>query len=160
MTNSTATFNTLVAEALTQNFSGWDFSWLAGRWHEEDPPWDYTAIVRQAFPEASTLLDLDTGGGEILASLAPLPEKTVAIECYPPNIAVAQARLEPLGVPVVTPDDGETLPFDNESFDLAINRHGSFRAPEVAADHAAWRTLHHPAGRQPQLFADQPGAGS
>ncbi len=140
MTNRHSTFNTLVAEALAQDFSGWDFSWADGRWQEEDPPWDYTAIVRQALPAAGTLLDLDTGGGEILASLVPLPDETIAIESYTPNIAVAKARLEPLGVQVVTPDDGETLPFDDESFDLIINRHGDFRVPEL------WRILR-PGGR-------------
>ncbi len=123
-----------------RDFSGWDFSWTAGRWQEEVPPWNYTTIVRQALPDAKSLLDLDTGGGEILASLAPLPKKTVATERYTPNIAVAKARLEPLGVQVVTPDAGGMLPSDNDSFDLVINRHGDFQTPEL------WRILR-PGGR-------------
>jgi hypothetical protein len=32
-------FDQFVAEALAQDFSVWDFSWLHGRWYEEDPPW-------------------------------------------------------------------------------------------------------------------------
>ena len=83
---------------------------------------------------------MDTGGGELLADLAPLPSETVASERYPPNIAVAKARLEPLGVQVVTPDDDEILPFENDRFDLVINRHGDFHAPEL------WRVIR-PGGR-------------
>ena len=48
MTNSPSTFNTLVAEALAYDFSGWDFSWSAGRWQEEAPPWDYASDRAQA----------------------------------------------------------------------------------------------------------------
>jgi SAM-dependent methyltransferase len=140
MTNTQSTFNTLVDEALAQDFSGWDFSWATGRWQEENPPWDYAAIVRQAFPSTRGLLDMDTGGGEILASLVPLPDETFAIESYAPNIAVAQARLEPLGVQVKTPDNEEMLPFPDNSFDLVINRHGDWRAPEL------WRVMR-PDGR-------------
>ena len=32
-------FDQFVAEALAQDFSGWDFSWLHDRWYEEDPHW-------------------------------------------------------------------------------------------------------------------------
>ena len=140
MPNTPSTFNTLVAEALAHDFSGWDFSWSAGRWQEENPPWDYATIVRRRLVDARRLLDMDTGGGEILADLAPLPAESVAIERYPPNIAVAKARLEPLDVKVVTPDDAELLPFENEHFDLVINRHGDFHAPEL------WRVIR-PGGR-------------
>jgi hypothetical protein len=34
-------FDQLADEALAQDFSGWDFSWLHGRWHEEEPSWNY-----------------------------------------------------------------------------------------------------------------------
>jgi hypothetical protein len=29
-----------------QGFRGWDFSYLRDRWHEEQPPWSYDALVR------------------------------------------------------------------------------------------------------------------
>lgn len=71
-----------------QPFSGWDFSRLAGRRESLRPhdTWDYTATVRRAMGGATALLDMDTGGGEFLATLAPLPPDTVAIEGYPPNV--------------------------------------------------------------------------
>ena len=146
MTNRHSTFNTLVAEALAQDFSGWDFSWADGRWQEEDPPWDYTAIVRQALPAAGTLLDLDTGGGEILASLVPLPDETIAIESYTPNIAVAKARLEPLGVQVVTPDDRADASLRRRQLRSDHQSPWRFPCTRALAHPAARRALHHPAG--------------
>ena len=70
----------------------------------------------------SSLLDIGTGGGEFLSSLAPLPKIVYATEGYEPNIPIARKRLEPLGVKVYKVDSDENLPFDN-SFDLVINRH-------------------------------------
>jgi hypothetical protein len=48
----------------------------------------------------TTLLDLDTGGGELLAASAPLPRRTIATEGWAPNVPVARDRLSPLGVEV------------------------------------------------------------
>ena len=128
---SVSEFDRLIDEALTHAFAGWDFSWLAGRWLEEEPSWDYRQIVRDAIANAGSLLDMDTGGGEVLSSLQPLPPITVATESYPPNILVAQARLQPLGVQVVTPDSDRRLPFADAAFDVVINRHGAFDAAAI-----------------------------
>lgn len=54
-------FERLVAEAQSQKFSGWDFSWLKNRLVEEDPPWDYEQEVAKEFPRVKSLLDLITG---------------------------------------------------------------------------------------------------
>lgn len=124
-------FDRLVAEALEASFSGWDFSWLEGRWIDSPPPWDYDQRVMAALPGVQSLLDLGTGGGEHLASLAPLPPDTWATENYPPNMAIARARLEPLGVSVVTGVPDNALPFPDDRFDLVINCHESFDAAEV-----------------------------
>lgn len=74
---------------------------------------------------------MDTGRGEFLASLRPLPLDTWAIESCPPNIPVARSCLEPLDVGVVSDYADESLPFPANRFDLVINRHGSFSAREV-----------------------------
>ncbi|MEZ4555928.1 MAG: hypothetical protein R2854_05660 [Caldilineaceae bacterium] len=95
------TFEQLLAAAQQEEFSGWDFTRYADRWTEAAPTWDYAGLVRAAVAHADALLDMDTGGGEFLAALAPLPPMTVATENYPPNIPLAQARLEPLGVQVL-----------------------------------------------------------
>jgi len=112
-------------------FAGWDFSYLNGRWIEEQPPWDYEALARQLVQKSKAVLDMGTGGGEILASLAPFSEHTVAIEGWRPNVAIARKRLEPLGVRVLEVDESGELPFADGEFDTVLNRHSAFRATEV-----------------------------
>lgn len=124
-------FSQLIDEALKQDFSGWDFSWLAGRWQEMPLPWDYRQLIVQRLPTVAALLDLGTGGGEFLSSLAPLPPLTCATEAYPPNIPVARAHLAPLGIEVAAIDDDRQLPYDDQTFDLIINRHESFWSTEL-----------------------------
>ena len=124
-------FEQLVQDAHTAHFAGWDFSWLEGRMVQQDPPWDYAAIVREHLASSTSLLDMGTGGGEFLASLSPLPKDTHATECYPPNQQIALARLAPLQVTVHPLNEGETLPFPENRFDLVINRHDSFIPQEV-----------------------------
>ena len=112
-------------------FEGWDFSYLEGRLTEEPLPWDYRQIVSEALPGAASLLDMGTGGGELLSGLSPLPLRTAATEAYPPNVPVARARLEPLGVAVYAIEEYAALPFDDGAFDLVINRHEWYDPAEV-----------------------------
>jgi len=121
----------LITEAQEAHFSGWDFSWLNDRMIQEAPPWDYAAIVQSHFSRAHTMLDMGTGGGELLASLAPLPAETHATETFPPNQPLAEARLAPLNVFVHKIQENDPLPFDDDYFDLVINRHDSFDAAQV-----------------------------
>jgi SAM-dependent methyltransferase len=124
-------FEQLIADALAQEFSGWDFHYLAGRWKDEPTTWDYAQIVRSYIKPEISLLDVDTGGGEVLSSLVPLPRNTYATEGYVPNVSVARNRLEPLGVKVIQIFEDNILPFDDEFFDLVTNRHGSFSSQEL-----------------------------
>jgi SAM-dependent methyltransferase len=121
----------LITEAEQAAFSGWDFSWLEGRLISQPTPWDYPA--RQYMHGITSLLDMGTGGGEFLSSLAPLPPETVATEAYPPNQAVARQRLTPLGITVVDVSDDIAIPmpFQDQRFDLVINRHASYNPGEV-----------------------------
>jgi hypothetical protein len=74
------TSDELIAEALDGPIRGWDLSWLEGRADEALPPWDYAAMVREAAASSRRMLDVDTGGGEFLARLAPFPGSVVATE--------------------------------------------------------------------------------
>jgi SAM-dependent methyltransferase len=114
-------------------FSGWDFSYISASRRMTSSPgaWSYASIILPLVRTAQALLDMGTGGGEFLASLQPLPSRTVATEGYPPNILVARNRLEPLGVTVWPVGDDDRLPLDDASFDLVINRHESYDAREV-----------------------------
>lgn len=113
-------------------FAGWDFSYLAGRMDEDDVPWDFEALVAQALPSSHALLDMDTGGGEKLARWKPLPSFTAATEGYAPNVPVARARLEPLGITVHETNSHGELPFPGDTFDLITNRHGAYSPLEIA----------------------------
>lgn len=126
-----ARFERLVAEGEAFAMTGWDWGAFAGRYVEAPPPWDYREAVRARLPGARSLLDMGTGGGELLSELAPLPPETWATEGYAPNLPVAQARLAPLGVRVVAVGADDRLPLADGRFDLVINRHESFDAAEV-----------------------------
>lgn len=112
-------------------FEGWDFSYLKNRWIDEKPPWDYKQQAKKSISNASSVLDMGTGGGEIFSSFAPFPKHAVAIEGWKPNVHVAKKRLEPLGVKVIEVDESNKLPFADEEFDLVINRHSAFQASEL-----------------------------
>lgn len=78
------------------------------------------------------MLDVDTGGGEFLLSLAPPPSQATAIESYPPNVRLARQRLAPLGIEVHEVAVGAAWPFGDQSFDLILNRHGHLNPAETA----------------------------
>jgi SAM-dependent methyltransferase len=152
----TASYEDLEAEALAAPFSGWDFSWLARRSSTEPLPWSYRREVARYAGSAGCMLDMGTGGGEVLSRLlsrlgsgpgpgswpGSWPARVVATEAWPPNVPVAAARLRPLGIPVVQnespPDNtapdgsGGRLPFRDEAFGLVTSRHEAFRAAEVS----------------------------
>lgn len=133
-------YEQLVADAVDVPLSGWDFSWLAGRSAGSDPTWSYPDIARELLPGRTSLLDVDTGGGELLASLAPLPTRTTAVEGWEPNLPVARDRLAPLGVDVRFAP-GRELPVADRSVDLLLNRHGRLDAAEAARVLAPGGTL-------------------
>jgi SAM-dependent methyltransferase len=114
-------------------FQGWDFSHITRTGRMVDGPltWSYGSVVLTQIRKAGSLLDIGTGGGELLASLSPLPALTCATESYYPNVAVAKKKLGPLGVKVFEIRDDGTLPFENGTFDLVIDRHESFSPSEV-----------------------------
>lgn len=112
-------------------FRGWDFSYLKGRWIEEKPPWDYEKEAKQLIKKAKAVLDMGTGGGEKFSLLGPFPKYTVVTESWLPNIPIAKKKLEPLGIRVVEVNESGKLPFNNEEFDLVLNRHSAFNPQEV-----------------------------
>ena len=70
-------------------FKGWDFSYIKNRIIEEKPPWNYAKIARQLIRKSKSVLDMETGGGEIFSSLGPFPKHAIAYEGYKPNVKVA-----------------------------------------------------------------------
>ena len=125
-------FDFWLAEA-RRPFSGWDFSHITATNRLTSAPlsWNYASLVLPHLRRARSLLDLGTGGGELLARLAPFPPHTRATEGYPPNVPVARARLEPLGVLVSEVGEDGRLPFADQEFDVVIDRHEFYLEPEV-----------------------------
>ena len=164
-------FEELLAEGESVPVEGWDFSWFAGREAgrtlpratEERPPWGYARLLGRriaalAGVPGAAALDLQTGGGEVLATALATaistaaftgssagpgagssagpggPLTLVATESWAPNVAVAERILAPLGARVVAvPGPDSDLPFPDASFDLVTSRHPvSVRWDEVA----------------------------
>jgi SAM-dependent methyltransferase len=126
-------FDALLAEAAAVPVDGWDFSWFEGRATEQRPSWGYSALLARRMAMAQAALDLQTGGGEVLAGLAKRPPVMVVTESWPPNVALAQRKLGPLGVQVVSVADEADLPFSADSFDLVCSRHPTLnRWDEIA----------------------------
>ena len=115
-------FDTLVGEADAADVTGWGFGWLDGRATEERPPWGYARMLAARLATARAALDVDTGGGEVVAEAPILPARMCVTEAWPPN-AVRARELLPRGVEVYETDDGEDLPLPDESFDLVTSRH-------------------------------------
>jgi len=118
-----------------QPFHGWDFSYLEGRMIEEQPTWSYLGRAAELMRQASSVIDMGTGGGERLLKLQEhWPKRVVITEDYPPNVKLAHERLAPFGIQVVDVpllNDGP-MPFADGEFDLVLNRHSGFNAGEVA----------------------------
>ena len=73
--------------------------------------------------DATAALDVQTGGGEVLAGIPRPPRLLVATESWPPNATLARGRLRERGAVVVAVADAPTLPFADTSFDLVVSRH-------------------------------------
>lgn len=103
--------------------TGWDLSWLEGRATEGRPPWGYARKLAERLRGASASLDIQTGGGEVLAEADCFPPTAVATESWPPNVARATELLHLRGVAVVADADEPPLPFSAAAFDLVTSRH-------------------------------------
>ncbi|MCR6513426.1 class I SAM-dependent methyltransferase [Clostridium sp. LY3-2] len=113
------------------SFKGWDFSHLENRWEEEKLPWDYESILKSYLKDDFKLLDMGTGGGEFLLSLNHPYKNTSITENWEPNVKLCKEKLSPLGIGVFEVLRDDELPFEDDTFDLIINRHASFDLKEV-----------------------------
>lgn len=118
-------FDELVDEAAAVPVDGWDFSWLDGRATEQRPPWGYQRLLGEKLAAARVGLDIQTGGGEVLAGagVENFPPTLIATEGWPPNLVKATALLHPLGAVVVADHEEPPLPFADGAFDLVTSRH-------------------------------------
>ena len=119
------------AEEDRAHIHGWDFSHIEDRYEQEPLPWDYETVLRQYLREDARILDYDTGGGEFLRKLGHPYANTAATEGYPPNVELCKEELLPLGIDFRPCSDPSHIPFEDESFDIILNRHGAFDPREI-----------------------------
>ncbi len=117
------TFEALLAEGASVPVEGWDFSWFEGRATEERPSWGYSRILAERMAAASAALDIQTGGGEVLAQIPQPPAVLAATESWRPNLDIARRNLGAVSASVVEVADDAGLPFAADSFDLVVSRH-------------------------------------
>ena len=117
------TFDDLVGEGSAADVSGWGFDWLDGRATEERPPWGYSRLLASYLARVTSALDVDTGGGEVIAEMPHLPPRMVVTEGWAPNVEHARDLLSPRGVQVVSVEQGGPVPFPDASFELVTSRH-------------------------------------
>jgi SAM-dependent methyltransferase len=132
----------LIAEGDAVPTEGWDFSWFDGRATEERPRWGYSRLVAERIGQAEAALDLQTGGGEVLAEALRTavhrtgghgPAVLAATESWPPNLEIARRNLAPFGGVVAEVADDADLPFPPGSFGLVVSRHPTeVLWPEIA----------------------------
>lgn len=120
-------FESLLAEAAAASVEGWDFGWLDGRATEQRPSWGYQRLLGERLSAATAALDVQTGGGEVLAGAIAAAgagrRALAATEGWPPNAARATRLLHPLGAVLVASPEDAPLPFADGAFDLVTSRH-------------------------------------
>ena len=115
-----------------KSFSGWDFSYLDGRWENEELPWNYRNIVLSYLKHENKLLDMGTGGGEFLLTLNHPYNNTSVTEGYYPNYELCINKLAPLGINVYYySGDNNLYEIPDNEFDIIINRHESYNEKEL-----------------------------
>jgi SAM-dependent methyltransferase len=126
------TYAELIAEGEAAPTEGWDFSWFDGRATEERPRWGYSRLLAERIGRAEAALDIQTGGGEVLAGALRTavnrtgghgPAVLAATESWPPNLEIARRNLAPFGGSVAEVEDDADLPFPAGSFGLVVSRH-------------------------------------
>ena len=122
-----------LAEEEHAQMKGWEFSHIADKFQseEDDMPWDYKTVIQKYLKPTDKILDMDTGGGEFLLSLRHPYHLTSATEGYAPNVALCREIFAPLGVDFQEMEDESQMPFDDATFDIVLNRHGSYDPKEI-----------------------------
>ena len=110
---------------------GWDFSRV--RDAREPVPWDYLDVVRRYLRPTDHVLDVGTGGGEKLLSLAACFDSAVGVDISPEMIETAQknraaARADNVSFEVMRAED---LRFPGSEFDVVLNRHSVADVDEI-----------------------------
>lgn len=121
------------SEENAAQMKGWEFSYIRDRFqsYEDALPWDYNKIVKSYLKHKDKLLDIDTGGGEVLLSFHHPYELTTVTEGFAPNVKLCEQTLGAMGIRVCQVTDYGNMPFEENAFDIIINRHGAYDVQEL-----------------------------
>lgn len=112
--------------------NGWDFSKV--KCTSEGVKWDFYHEVTQRCKESDALLDIGTGGGEALLSIAKYALRLVGIDNSAGMFEKAKSNLRHSGHTNVSfmLMDADKIDFPNNSFHVVSCRHSPFNTAEVA----------------------------
>ncbi|MDJ0332872.1 class I SAM-dependent methyltransferase [Planococcus sp. S3-L1] len=114
------------------NLNGWDFSQI--QVVVDEPEWNFYDEVKKKSKKTDVLLDIGTGGGENVLTVASSVLFTVGIDLSHRMIKTAKENLEKSNIPNVRvfQMSSENLQFPAGFFDIVLSRHAPFDAIEVA----------------------------
>lgn len=110
---------------------GWDFKHLDGRWETTPLPWRYRDLVQENLNSNDDWLDVDTGGGELMASFHHAAAKTTVTEGWAPNITLLREKFAGSALQVIADPDETLAAVPNDSFDIITNSHGALPVAET-----------------------------
>lgn len=112
--------------------NGWDFSKL--KVISEGVMWDFNEEIKKRTKASDILLDIGTGGGENVLSIASLFLFLVGIDLSTGMIETAQSNLQKANISNVrfSQMSSDKLQFPTEFFDVITSRHAPFSSMEVA----------------------------
>ena len=110
---------------------GWDFTRV--RDAIAPVPWDYVEVVRRYLRPSDQVLDVGTGGGEKLLSLAPHFGAGVGVDVSEEMIETALGNRSAAPATNVSFEvmSGHALRFPDAEFDAVLNRHCSVYVEEI-----------------------------
>ena len=82
-------------EEANRGMKGWDFSHIQDRYLVDPLPWNYVERVKEFLRPGVRLLDMGTGGGEVLLSLRHPYQLTSVTEGWEPNLELCRKKLSP-----------------------------------------------------------------
>ncbi|MEK6189429.1 MAG: class I SAM-dependent methyltransferase [Carnobacterium alterfunditum] len=114
------------------NLNGWDFSKIHVL--SEEPKWKFYDEVKRRAKTTDILLDVGTGSGEKLLTIAPILEFTIGIDLSHAMIQAAKENLKKSNLSNVQflRMSSEEIEFPASFFDVVSSRHAPFDAVEVA----------------------------
>lgn len=121
----------LKSQKRQEDFKGWNFSSIMEDFWQEELSWSYSDCVKKYLKQEMNLLDMGTGGGELLATFQHPNDKTSVTEGWLPNFELLKKTLAPKGIQVKFVEEDDLLNYPDDTFDIVLNSHESFSIKEV-----------------------------